>query len=105
MFRQIPGHARAQTIPLALILGTYAYWRTDIIWIALGLLIQPVADFLWSQATHLHQENHDGKPPTWLERLQQGRRQSRRNEFIFAAIGTLVAVWGFELMVPFFRKY
>lgn len=93
MFRQIPGHARVQTIPLAAILAIAAYWATGLWRLSLGLALVVLGDFLWSQATHLHQENHSGPPPTWLEKQQQRYRP------VFVLAGITVCFIGLQQIV------
>ena len=86
MERIVPGHARAYTLPLlgtmAVILLLLVESKTDVVWTLLAF----ASVFLGDQATHLHQADHSGLPPTWLERKMQ------RHTIYFQVLGIALAV-------------
>ena len=90
----IPGHIRAYTLWLMIVLSAVAYFRTDSLSAPLGVFLMILGGFLGDQATHLAQADHSGMPPTWIERQQQ----SHRWLFVIGGIG--LAVFGLILVLP-----
>lgn len=88
MFQQIPGHIRANTFWLAIIVATAAFAKTDRVSAFVGVMIIYAGSYLSEQATHLAQENHQGLPPTWIERFQQ------RHRWWSVILGFAVATFG-----------
>jgi hypothetical protein len=84
----IPGHVRAYSLWICLLLSGIAYAVTHSAFSTLGVALVVLGIFLGDQATHLAQENHQGVQPTWIE----GQMQKHRWVFVF--LGTFVAVIG-----------
>ena len=84
----IPGHFRAYTFWLMILMAIAAYSKTGRIWPSAGLALIIVGAFIGDQALHLRQADHSAPPPTSIEAWQQ--------KYFWPAItiGTLIAITG-----------
>lgn len=92
MFKQVPGHFRAYTFWLALVLAFIAWLTTGNAKASVGVVTMIIGVFLGDQTTHLAQADHSAPPPTWIE------RQMQRHKGLFIGFGSGLAVAGVELM-------
>ena len=92
MFNWIPGHARAYTIWVALLLGTVVFISTSNMAKTTGIVLLVFGLFVADQATHLAQ-HHDEAPPTMLERTWQ------LSKWEWVITGTFTAVVGVLLLI------
>jgi hypothetical protein len=93
MKRIIPGHVRAVTWLLALVLAVVVYRETGRPDAVGGAVLLTLGFFLADQATHLAQEEHAEVPPTWLERMQQKYR------WTFVILGVFLVSAGAIILV------
>ena len=89
----IPGHIRAYTLWLFLVLAVVAIVKTREWSTVLGLFFLIFGIFLGDQATHLAQMDHSDVPPTWLERQQQEHR------YVFLVVSLVMAVVGLTMII------
>ncbi len=89
----IPGHVRAHTLWVCILLMTVVGFTTHSILAVVGVALLVLGMFLGDQATHLNQENHQGIQPTWIENQQQKHR------WLFVLLGSLLAVIGLLMIV------
>ncbi len=93
MFKEVPGHARAITFWLLLILLPMAALSARP-WLKMaGVLLAIAGLFLADQATHLDQPNHSDPADTIIERLLQ------RNRWPWVLFGGTVAITGFAMLI------
>ncbi|MDO8514070.1 MAG: hypothetical protein Q7S50_00840 [bacterium] len=93
MFKQIPGHARAHDLWLAILLAVAAGLMTGTLRAAIGAALIIAGAFLGSQATHLAQMHGTDLPPSWLERNMQQWR------WVYVVFGAMVALIGLHLLL------
>ena len=93
MKRIIPGHARAYTIWLFLLLVLVSYIHTKNLSAVPGIFLLICGAFFGDQATHLAQNDHAMEPPTWLEKCLQTYR------YTSVIVGTILAVFGLYLLL------
>ena len=74
LIKETPGHARAYTLWLALILAVTSFLVTGQLATAIESIFLVFGIFLADQATHLAQEDHSKSPSTALERFMQKYR-------------------------------
>lgn len=67
----IPGHFRAYTFWLMILMCIAAYTKTQRLLPSLGLAMITIFGFIGDQALHLRQKDHSAAPPTAIERWLQ----------------------------------
>ncbi len=70
MARHIPGHFRAITVWVLLVVGLVTWITTGNLRPVVGMAVMVLGIFVADQATHLAQ-HHDEVPPTWVEQIIQ----------------------------------
>lgn len=91
MFKEIPGHMRVCTIPLAIVLMIVAGAATGSLLAVLGILVMVLGGFVTNQTVHLHQPAHADPAPTWIERGMQ------KNPTWYLLGGIMLAATGLAL--------
>jgi hypothetical protein len=91
--RIVPGHYWAHTLWWSVVMAAVAYWYTHSLISASGCIVLGLGAFLGDQATHLAQEDHKAKPPTWIERMLQGHR------WVSVVLSVIVSVLGLTLIL------
>ena len=88
-----PGHFKAYTIWLFIILGITVYFETKNLTKVFDLFLLIFGMFIGDQATHLAQKDHSAIPPTLIERHLQ------KHPYPHIIAGLIMAVIGLKLLL------
>jgi uncharacterized membrane protein YkgB len=94
--RIVPGHFRAVTLVMMIVTGAFSFILTQEWRHVVGVVVLLLGAFVADQATHLHQEDHSGPRPTWIE------EQLQKHYPFSVTCGIILVILGiFTMIVPY----